>query len=94
MAPAPARPSSADRFATIALLAYGLVNVVVTGLSYLDIVPVMNQTMSMLGIDGEFTNYAAGRLWGTIATAAFCLVVPMMGDPAFIAYLDQATGAR
>lgn len=131
-APAPARPSSVDRFATIALLAYGLVNVVVTGLSYLDIVPVMNQTMGMLGIEGEFTNYAAGRTWGTIAAvvlavgwcvtavlsirrlrrgrltwwlplvgavitlgiASFCLVVPMMGDPAFIAYLDQATGVR
>lgn len=139
---APARPASAaasparahpvDRFATIALLAYGLVNVVVTGLSYLDIVPVMNQTMGMLGIEGEFTNYAAGRTWGTIAAvvlavgwcvtaalsirrlrrgrltwwvplvgavitlgiASFCLVVPMMGDPAFIAYLDQATGVR
>jgi len=131
-APAPARPSSVDRFATIALLAYGLVNVVVTGLSYLDIVPVMNQTMGMLGIEGEFTNYVAGRTWGTIAAvvlavgwcvtaalsirrlrrgrltwwvplvgavitlgiASFCLVVPMMGDPAFIAYLDQATGVR
>ncbi|WP_312673266.1 DUF6264 family protein [Microbacterium sp.] len=127
-----ARPHPVDRFATIALLAYGLVNVVVTGLSYLDIVPVMNQTMGMLGIEGEFTNYAAGRTWGTIAAvvlavgwcvtaalsirrlrrgrvtwwlplvgavvtlgiAAFCLVVPMMGDPAFIAYLDQATGVR
>ncbi|MEW2004850.1 DUF6264 family protein [Microbacterium sp. NPDC079208] len=129
---APARPHPVDRFATIALLAYGLVNVVVTGLSYLDVVPVMNQTMGMLGIEGEFTNYAAGRMWGTIAAvvlavgwcvtaalsirrlrrgrvtwwlpvvgavvtvgiAAFCLVVPMMGDPAFIAYLDQATGTR
>jgi hypothetical protein len=129
---APARPHSLDRFATIALLAYGLVNVIVSGLSYLDIVPVMNQTMGMLGIEGEFTNYAAGRTWGTIAAAvlvvgwcvtaalsirrlrrgrltwwvpvvgavvtvgiaALCLVVPMMGDPAFIAYLDQATGGR
>ncbi|WP_431867099.1 DUF6264 family protein [Microbacterium paraoxydans] len=131
-AASPVRPHPVDRFATIALLAYGLVNVVVTGLSYLDIVPVMNQTMGMLGIEGEFTNYAAGRTWGTIAAvvlavgwcvtaalsirrlrrgrltwwlplvgavitlgiASFCLVVPMMGDPAFIAYLDQATGVR
>ncbi|WP_149084797.1 MULTISPECIES: DUF6264 family protein [Microbacterium] len=131
-AEAPARSHPVDRFATIALLAYGLVNVVVTGLSYLDIVPVMNQTMAMLGIEGEFTNYAAGRIWGTVAAvvlavgwsvtaalsirrlrrgrltwwlplvgavvtvgiAALCLVVPMMGDPAFIAYLDQAAGGR
>lgn len=118
-----------DRLVTIALLAYGLVNVVITGLSYLDLASVMNQTMKVLGIEGEFTNFAQARTWGTIAavvlalgwslTAALsirrlrrgritwwlpivgaiatmvvvsiCLTVPMMGDPAFIAYLDQMT---
>ena len=118
-----------DRLVTIALLAYGLVNVVITGLSYLDLASVMNQTMKALGIEGEFTNFAQGRTWGMIAaivlalgwslTAALsirrlrrgritwwlpivgaiatmvvvsiCLTVPMMGDPAFIAYLDQMT---
>ncbi|WP_337006363.1 MULTISPECIES: DUF6264 family protein [unclassified Microbacterium] len=118
-----------DRLVTIALLAYGLVNIVITGLSYLDLTSVMNQTMEVLGIEGEFTNFAQGKTWGTIAaivlalgwslTAALsirrlrrgritwwlpivgaiatmivvsiCLTVPMMGDPAFIAYLDQMT---
>lgn len=56
-----------DRFVTIALLAYGLVNVVVTALSYLDFSTAMNEVMRLMGIDGEFTNYAQGRLWGTIA---------------------------
>ena len=118
-----------DRLVTIALLAYGLVNVVITGLSYLDLASVMNQSMKLLGIDGEFTNFAQGRIWGTIAAivlvvgwsltamlsirrlrrgriswwlpivgaivttivVSICLTVPMMGDPAFLAYLDQMT---
>lgn len=65
--PADARPRPVDRFVTIALLAYGLVNVVVTGLSYLDFSTAMNEMMSVLGVDGEFTNFAQGRIWGTIA---------------------------
>lgn len=65
-APSP-RSRPIDRFVTIALLAYGLVNVVVTGLSYLDFDTAMNQMMSVFGIDGEFTNFAQGRLWGTVA---------------------------
>lgn len=121
-----ARPRPVDRFVTIALLTYGLVNVVVTGLSYLDLPVVMNETMKLLGIEGEFTNFAQGRTWGTIAaivlvagwsiTAALsirrlrrrliawwvpivgavatmiivtiCISVPMMNDPAFVAYLS------
>lgn len=63
----PRRSRPVDRFITIALLAYGLVNVVMTGLSYLDFSTAMNEVMSILGIDGEFTNYAQGRLWGTVA---------------------------
>lgn len=56
-----------DRFATIAMLAYGLINIVITGLSYLDLPSVMNETMKILGIEGEFTNFAQGKTWGTIA---------------------------
>lgn len=62
-----------DRFATIALLAYGLVNVVVTGMSYLDFSTVMNEAMKVLGIEGEFTNFSQGKVWGTVA--AVMLVV-------------------
>jgi hypothetical protein len=64
---AAARPRPVDRFVTIALLAYGLVNVVMTGLSYLDFSTAMNQMMDVLGVDGEFTNFAQGRTWGTVA---------------------------
>lgn len=123
---ASARRHPVDRLVTIALLAYGLVNVVITAISYLDLTAVMNQAMSVLGIEGEFTNYAQGRLWGTIAAVvlvvgwvltavlavrrlrrgriawwipvvgalvtgavvSMCLAVPMMGDPAFVAFLD------
>ena len=70
---APRRPHPVDRLITIALLAYGLVNVLITGFSYLDLPRVLNESMRILGIDGEFTNFAQGRLWGTIA--AVLLVV-------------------
>ncbi|MDQ0647624.1 energy-converting hydrogenase Eha subunit C [Microbacterium natoriense] len=127
-APASARPHPVDRFATIALLAYGLVNVVMTGMSYLDLPTVLNEVMKILGIEGEFTDYAAGRLWGTVAAvvlavgwtatavlsvrrlrrgritwwlpivgavvtsflAGICVMVAMMGDPAFADYIVKA----
>ncbi|KJL28525.1 DUF6264 family protein [Microbacterium oxydans] len=63
------RSRPVDRFATIGLLAYGLVNVVITSVSYLDLPTVMDQSMKIFGIDGEFSNFAQGRLWGTIAAA-------------------------
>ena len=72
-APGPAPARRVDRFVTIGLLAYGLVNVIITGLSYLDLPAVMTQTMKMLGIEGEFTNFAQGRLWGTIAAGLLVL---------------------
>lgn len=129
-APAERRPSPVDRFATIALLAYGLVNVVTTALSYLDFTSAMNNVMDVLGIEGEFTNYAQGKLWGTIAAivlvagwaataylavrrlrrgrlswwvpvvgaivtlflTSLCAAVPMIGDPAFVAFLSSTGG--
>ncbi len=63
-------PRRVDRIVTIALLAYGLVNVVVTAISYLDLPTVMNQYMQILGIAGEFTNLDDALLWGGIAAAA------------------------
>jgi hypothetical protein len=65
--PSMKRSHPIDRFATIAMLAYGLINIVITGLSYLDLPSVMNETMKVLGIEGEFTNFAQGKTWGTIA---------------------------
>lgn len=57
-----------DRAATIALLAYGLVNVILTVISYRDVPRLMDQSLEMLGIGGKFTSYEAGRTWGTIAS--------------------------
>ncbi|KDA06522.1 hypothetical protein DC31_08930 [Microbacterium sp. CH12i] len=128
--PPAAKPRRADRIITIALLAYGLVNVIMTGMSYLDLPTVMNQSMKILGIPGEFTNFAQGKLWGTIAAVllvigwvittwlsvrrlrkakltwwvplvgaavtmvvvSICIMIPMMSDPAFIAYVGSAGG--
>ncbi|PCE14328.1 hypothetical protein AUC47_03595 [Microbacterium sp. SZ1] len=70
----PARRSNpVDRFVTVALLAYGLINVVLTAISYLDFPTAMNEVMKVVGVDGEFTNIAQGRIWGTVA--AIVLVV-------------------
>ncbi|MFJ4224530.1 DUF6264 family protein [Microbacterium sp. NPDC089695] len=66
-APDVKRSHPVDRVLTIGMLAYGLINVVMTGLSYLDFASAMNQVMGIVGVEGEFTNYAQGRLWGTIA---------------------------
>lgn len=126
----PVRSHAVDRFVTIGLLAYGLVNVVVSGLAYLDPTRVMSETLAALGVDGEFTNIAQGKLWGTIAAvllfagwaitaalsirrlrrgkltwwvplvgavatiglASICIVVPMLGDPAFVEYMNSIAG--
>ena len=127
--PAPGTRRPVDRLATIGLLAYGLVNVIMTGFALLDLPAGMNQAMKMLGIDGEFTNFAQGKLWGTIAAVVLvigwvvtavlslrrlrsgkltwwlpivgaictmavvygCLVVPILGDPAFVDYLTKVS---
>lgn len=71
--PVVTRRRPVDRFITIGLLAYGLVNVVVTGLSYLDFPAAMNEMMRVLGVDGEFTNFAEGKVWGTIAAVVLAV---------------------
>lgn len=126
-AASPGRRRPVDRFATIALLGYGLINAVMTAISYLDLPASMTQTMKMVGIEGEFTNFAQGRLWGTIAAivlvvgwvvtavlsirrlrrnklawwvpivgaaatlvvTSLCVSIPLMGDPAFVAYVNS-----
>jgi uncharacterized membrane protein YhaH (DUF805 family) len=119
-----------DRIITIALLAYGIINVFMTAMSYLDLPPLMDQSMQILGIEGEFSNFAEGKTWGVVAAivlfvgwaitawvsvrrlrrgkrswwvplvgatvtliiTSICITVPMMNDPAFIAYLNGAAG--
>ncbi|MEZ3159675.1 DUF6264 family protein [Microbacterium sp. BWT-B31] len=76
--PAPAgvragRPHPVDRVVTLALLAYGLINVAFTAFSFLDLASVAQQAMDLMGIEGEFTNVDAARTWGIVA--AVVLVV-------------------
>lgn len=111
-----------DRIVTIALLAYGLVNVVTSASSYFDLPALLNRSLVMFGADAEISNISQARTWGTIAAfvliagyaftvlravrrmksgrrswwvplvgaivttmlVAFCIMVPMWGDPAFM----------
>lgn len=126
---APGRARPIDRLLTVMLLAYGLVTVIMSAISYLDPTSVLDESMRMLGIDADFTNYAQAKTWGIVAgvvlivgwmvtaalsvtrlrarrltwwvpvvgavvftlLAAICLTVPMVGDPAFVEYLKDAT---
>lgn len=57
-----------DRMMTMALLAFGVVNVIMTVIAYQDIPALMDQSIQMMGMAGEFTNYVQGRTWGLIAS--------------------------
>ncbi|GAA5150545.1 hypothetical protein GCM10025768_15690 [Microbacterium pseudoresistens] len=61
------RTHPADRIITLALLGYGLFTVVSSAVAYSDMTTLMNQALSMMGAQGEFTNHAQGKLWGIIA---------------------------
>lgn len=63
----------ADRIVTVALLAYGLINVLTGIPQYLDLAGIANQSFAAAGIPGEFTNFAQGDALG--ATAAFILAI-------------------
>ncbi|MDR2997692.1 MAG: DUF6264 family protein [Microbacterium sp.] len=115
-----ARP--VDRLLTIAMLAYGVVNVFSTIPQFLNMGEALTQAMKMLGIPGEFTNLGPARTWGIVAIVvmlvgfaatvyvafrriraaklawwvplagfvitmffvSMCMMVPIMGDPAFM----------
>ncbi|WP_200948623.1 DUF6264 family protein [Microbacterium sp. Root61] len=62
-----------DLIIALALLGYGLVNVILTIVQILDFPAFAQQFMSISGIDGEFTNTAAGQLWGGIAAVVFAV---------------------
>lgn len=68
---APTRGRLVDRVVTVGLLAYGLFAVVSSFVALADFSTFANTWMDTVGIDGEFTNIAQGRLWGTIAAAVF-----------------------
>ncbi|KJL32931.1 DUF6264 family protein [Microbacterium azadirachtae] len=61
----PAHP--VDRMASIALLAYGLWNVITTVITYLNPSSLLTTLMQAMGISGTFTNYGQARTWGIVA---------------------------
>ncbi|HEX5858417.1 MAG TPA: DUF6264 family protein [Microbacterium sp.] len=69
--PVPSRGRLVDRVVTIGLLAYGLFVVISSFVALTDFSTFANMWMDTVGIEGEFTNVAQGRLWGTIAAAVF-----------------------
>lgn len=81
VAPAPAArvrpPRFADRVATVALLAYGLFNVLSSFPAFLDYGAYADTMFSLLGVDAELTDPAAGRPWGI--AAALILAAGWMG---------------
>jgi len=67
-APSQAKPASRmDRIITAALLGVGLVNVLGSIPGFLDLSSTMDRTLQVMGLDGEFTNFAAARVWGPTA---------------------------
>jgi Na+-driven multidrug efflux pump len=56
-----------DRIVTFALLAYGLVNVISSVPAFLDYGAYAETLLSMLGVDVQITDPAAGKAWGIAA---------------------------
>ena len=94
--PAAAKPSAgtmprgrfADRVVTIALLVYGLVNVVTGIPSMIDYGAYVSTVLSLMGVEGELADPAAGRPWGI--AAALILAIGWM----LTAYLSWRSLAR
>ena len=71
--PAPRAGHPVDRVGTIALLAYGAVNVVVSMFSFFDLPAATTAMYRVLGITGDFTNVDAARGWGIAAAVVLLL---------------------
>lgn len=56
-----------DRVAAFALLGIGLVNVLTSLGGFFDLAGTLDQTRELMGITGEFTNFAGARTWGAAA---------------------------
>ena len=77
-----------DRVVTIALLVYGLVNVVTSIPTMIDYGSYVSTVLTLLGIDGELADPAAGRPWGV--AAALILAIGWL----LTAYLSWRSLAR
>lgn len=71
--PTQRRGRFADRVATIALLVYGLVNVVTTIPAILDYDSYVGAVLQVLGIDGAISDPSAGRPWAIAATLVLAI---------------------
>lgn len=61
----PAHP--VGRLVTLVLLGFGLVNVLSSIPQFVNMSTTLSESMSLLGLEGEFSNFAAARTWGVIA---------------------------
>jgi len=68
-----ARPRVADRVVTIALLAYGLFNVLSSFSAFLDYEAYAETMFAVMGVDAELADPAAGRPWGVTAAIVLSL---------------------
>ncbi|MDW4571209.1 DUF6264 family protein [Microbacterium sp. M3] len=75
VAPVPPEPRRrpVDRIVTIALLAYGLINVVTSVPAFLDYSAYADMMLGMLGVDAELSDPAGARGWAI--AAALVLVI-------------------
>lgn len=85
----PAKRRFADRVATIALLAYGLVNVVTGIPGILDYGTYVSTVMGMAGVDAQLADPSAGRPWAI--AAAVILAVGWLAT-AWISWRSLARG--
>ncbi|WP_396655478.1 DUF6264 family protein [Microbacterium sp.] len=70
---AAARRHPVDRIVTIALLAYGAINVVFSVISFFDLPELATRALQILGSSAEFTNVEAARVWGPIAAVVLVI---------------------
>jgi hypothetical protein len=61
----------ADRFVTVGLLVYGLLNMVFTAPRLFDFADAADEYLALLGVQEPFTNVAAAHLWGPIAGTVY-----------------------
>jgi hypothetical protein len=70
---APVRPRMLDRVVTIALLVYGLFNVVTSFPSFLDYGAYAETMFAVMGVDVTLSDPAAGRPWGIAAALVLAI---------------------
>ncbi|WP_426320322.1 DUF6264 family protein [Microbacterium sp. E-13] len=67
------KPRPVDRIVTFALLAYGLVNVISSVTAMADYGSYAETMLTMLGVDAQLSDPAAGRPWGIAAAVVLAI---------------------